>query len=886
MNLSNRKAEIDHQISKQELLQAKLLLAQEQADHRVSKQELLQAKQLNEYIFSSFSWKKTAPFRKAYHAYIQAKNIIKRVYKIYKTFGILNIFSRLKHHVKQYGISSTINHFKSKLFSRINGRMALKQISGPLLAYEQLLKIKHTLQDNGENKKCIIFQLSFLDFNGDKYLAGGAERYCIELSNILKNNNFEIILVQMGNSDFWAKEYNGLSIFGIPVNTNAEKFANAIEELECFADVCIYSPFTLVPLNSKSISIGIIHSMFWDDPTRLYFPNIDLYSEKLKACYSVVSNSAVAINWFRGYKGVEYHNFHYIPNFVCLKSFKPKEKTNASDIIHILFPRRVTSDRGFQYLLDIFPKLFKKYNNIFLIIAGYAHNDQKNQLQSFLQEFKGKVSHFEAQPTEMLDLYQKADIVLIPTPYAEGTSLSCLEAMACGKAIITTNIGGLPELIINRYNGLTVDPYKDELYAAIASLIEDPQLRIELGQHAHQVAQAFSLDIWKDKWIKILKTIPYKPVKKISNKEQVLFDYGDITVIFEKFMPWNFEYIQRFHHIPSALSKLGLSCVFHGFEHHDKLSTKEIRKLQDKLYLTADKTILEKVSGQIKTVYYFNCYAKDVLYLAYLENLIQNNHLVIYDYCDHIHEDIFLTEVPRNVLECQEYCFKNSSVLIFASANSLYNHAVLVRGSAVNIFLVPNAANKDNFQCNSTKKIPKKLKQSTKNQRKIIGYFGAVANWFDYELVLKLSQFFPECDICIIGLFNNLLFNQYGLNKQSNIITEPPIKHEALFDYAQWFDVSIIPFIDNEIIRGCSPVKLFEYMNIGVPIVTTDIPECRQYKSILIAKNHKEFISLVTKALNIAKDDEYFQIMKKEAEENTWEARAKVIIDAISKNID
>jgi glycosyltransferase involved in cell wall biosynthesis len=758
-------------------------------------------------------------------------------------------------------------------------------MSDPLLTDEQALRIKRTLQRNEKNKKCIIFQLAFLDFNGDKCLAGGAERYCRELSNILKNNNFEIILVQMGNSDFWAKEYDGLSIFGIPVLTSADKFSKAIEELECFADVCIYSPFSLVPLNSKSISIGIIHSMFWDDPARLHSSNIDLYSKKLKVCYSVVSNSAVAINWFRGYKGVGYHNFHYIPNFVCLESFKPLTKsTNESDVIHILFPRRITADRGFQYILDVFPKLFKKYENIFLTLGGYVHHDQKNQLQRFLNEFEGKVSHIEAEPREMLGLYQKADIVLIPTLYTEGTSLSCLEAMACGKAIITTNIGGLPELIINRYNGLTINPCNDELYTAIASLIEDPQLRRELGQHAHQVAQAFSLDIWKDKWEKLLKTIPYNPIKKISNKEQVLLDYGNATVIFEKFMPWNFEYIQRFHHIPMALSKLGLSCIFHGFEHQDKLNAKEIRKLQDKLYLTADKTFIEKVRGRVKTVYYFNCYAKDVLNVEYLKNLIQNNHLVIYDYCDHIHEDIFLTEIPKNILESQEYCLKNSSILILASANSLYKHAVKIRGSTVNIFLVPNAANKDNFQHHRAIKIPKKLKQSIKNKRKIIGYFGAIANWFDYELVLKLSQFFPECDICLIGLFNNQLFNQYGLNKQGNIITESPIKHEELFDYARWFDISIIPFIHNEVIACCSPVKLFEYMNIGAPIVTTDIPECRQYKSVLIANTHEEFISLVTKAFNLAKDDKYFQIMKKEAEENTWETRAKVIIDAINKN--
>lgn len=107
--------------------------------------------------------------------------------------------------------------------------------------------------------------------------------------------------------------------------------------------------------------------MFWDDPVRLHFFNIDLYSEKIKACYLVVSNSAVAINWVRGFKGIGCHNFRYIPNFVCLESFKPIKKSIESDIINILFSRRVTADREFQYILDVFPKLFKKYHNICLI---------------------------------------------------------------------------------------------------------------------------------------------------------------------------------------------------------------------------------------------------------------------------------------------------------------------------------------------------------------------------------------------------------------------------------------------------------------------------------------------------------------------------------------
>lgn len=67
------------------------------------------------------------------------------------------------------------------------------------------------------------FSTAFFDFNGNKYLAGGAERYCIGLSNILKNSNYETILVQIGNSEFWTKKYFGLNIFAIPVHTNTVK---------------------------------------------------------------------------------------------------------------------------------------------------------------------------------------------------------------------------------------------------------------------------------------------------------------------------------------------------------------------------------------------------------------------------------------------------------------------------------------------------------------------------------------------------------------------------------------------------------------------------------------------------------------------------------------
>jgi len=74
-------------------------------------------------------------------------------------------------------------------------------------------------------------------------------------------------------------------------------------------------------------------------------------------------------------------------------------------------------------------------------------------------------------------------------------------------------------------------------------------------------------------------------------------------------------------------------------------------------------------------------------------------------------------------------------------------------------------------------------------------------------------------------------------------------------------------------------------MALGKPIVTTDMNECRKYKSVMISKTQDEFVELFDKAinLNLADDHNYFNTLKQEALENTWEEKAKIIIDLLKK---
>ena len=77
--------------------------------------------------------------------------------------------------------------------------------------------------------------------------------------------------------------------------------------------------------------------------------------------------------------------------------------------------------------------------------------------------------------------------------------------MACGNAVVATNIGGLPNLIFNNFNGKLINPDESSLLSALIELIDDEQQRKTLGKNAVSVAQAFSKEIWDKTWIEILK---------------------------------------------------------------------------------------------------------------------------------------------------------------------------------------------------------------------------------------------------------------------------------------------------------------------------------------------------------------------------------------------
>ncbi|GHT88001.1 hypothetical protein FACS1894137_15970 [Spirochaetia bacterium] len=165
----------------------------------------------------------------------------------------------------------------------------------------------------------------------------------------------------------------------------------------------------------------------------------------------------------------------------------------------LLFPARLLRDKGiFEYIgaakaiRDIV-----KGKAIFIIAGDFDDENlaslKKDELLELLED--GYIEWIGYQKN-MYDIYKSCDIVVLPSYYREGLPKSLIEAGAVGRPIITTDVPGCKECVIDGYNGLLV-PVKNssELAKAMLVLINNTDLRLEYGQNSRILAEKeFSLD--------------------------------------------------------------------------------------------------------------------------------------------------------------------------------------------------------------------------------------------------------------------------------------------------------------------------------------------------------------------------------------------------------
>jgi len=202
-----------------------------------------------------------------------------------------------------------------------------------------------------------------------------------------------------------------------------------------------------------------------------------------------------------------------------------------------------------------------------------------------------------------------------------------------------------------------------------------------------------------------------------------------------------------------------------------------------------------------------------------------------------------------------------------------------------NIFVVPNAANIGHFARAKYSALtePRDLRRIT-HPRLI--FVGGIAYWVDLELLRFLAVNRPSWNIIMVGPLMTKINIFQGLDNLHFLGRKP---FEILPDYLSWCDVALNPYKVDSVAENCSPLKLYEYLASGIPIVSTGMPEARRFAGLIsVANSYQEFLEKVEIILSWDQEqrDNYLVEADKEARFHSWESRFvqvdKIASEAIS----
>lgn len=202
-------------------------------------------------------------------------------------------------------------------------------------------------------------------------------------------------------------------------------------------------------------------------------------------------------------------NVYLTPFGVDINHFQSKKEKN-NEYLTIGTVKGMKDVYGIKYLIDSF-KLLSDDNDLnyklkFLIVGGgpkleeYIEYAQKKNIEI---EFTGQIDY-----QHLPDYFNELNIYCAPS-LSESFGVAVLEASSCQLPVIVTNVGGLPEVIINNKTGLLIEPRSSiELYNSIKKLILDEELRVNMGENGRRfVEENYSRKYCTEQLIKVYNNI-------------------------------------------------------------------------------------------------------------------------------------------------------------------------------------------------------------------------------------------------------------------------------------------------------------------------------------------------------------------------------------------
>ena len=267
--------------------------------------------------------------------------------------------------------------------------------------------------------------------------------------------------------------------------------------------------------------------------------------------------------------------------------------------------------------------------------------------------------------------------------------------------------------------------------------------------------------------------------------------------------------------------------------------------------------------------------------------MMRDPHGVVVYYC--IADFAELTPHRHDILRSERSIIEMSDV-IFAQGLQLAERCSL-GGKQVDIFpfgVNLNVFSKSNGQPNGgPDAAPGAADFMDSLPRPVIGYVGGIHKFFDVEMLTEMARARPDWSWVLVG---PLQTNPRELKRLPNVYLAGQKAHEHLPDYIGRFDVGIVPYISNGYTATVVPTKINEYLAMGKPVVSTDLPEVKSFNGkhgviITTPNSADEFVASIERALVSPGEDSVVSHRRKVAGLHDWEERTEQMFELIEREL-
>ena len=273
---------------------------------------------------------------------------------------------------------------------------------------------------------------------------------------------------------------------------------------------------------------------------------------------------------------------------------------------------------------------------------------------------------------------------------------------------------------------------------------------------------------------------------------------------------------------------------------------------------------------------------------------------IVYNYTPYSSFLVKKLDPARSVYECVDEFAVDKGLVRKAVVEDLENETIeqsdVVIVTARNLqekkrhpnrytYLIPNAADIEHYRDVNRDEV-KPAEVYNDLPKPVVGFLGALAYWIDIDLIAYLADHLPTYSFVFVGPVSVDIARLRGRDNVHFLGRKP---FDELPGYLAGMDVCINPYVLDDIAAGCSPLKLYEYIAAGKPVVSVRMPEAEQFADIVqIADSYEDFARLIENT--VAKDHSWKrQLARKswvEAQNHTWDKRFEQTVSVLEECFD